>query len=690
MKKNNLLTTFKKNKNIILFLLSTASFLCLFLSPSLISLLIIILIFIGVSFLTFFGKIKRPVFSCRLFCVCTVLLSLFILYIGYDSFKSSWILSSKLAKLSNLLHLTSLSLLSIIGIFGCVIGFYAVYVLLYWIIYYFKDNFLVDKKTDVLLNLKRNWYFPISAVAFFYLNAIKIPGYFLGLIIAVIISLMISSQFSSLIGFIKQNNKLIQVISFLTSLGICFCCGQTFLSAEFPFFVKLYIIEEFLPFSVDLLRVISFFLSFVSFFFVYVWVNIFWKKMIKIISDNKLFDDINFSELIVYIIIIISLVSLVILTFSQTDAFYGTDYHSEIIYTSDSPTLVKGDAYLVLTYSENDIRQPLFAVFSAPFIGIPYLFGKLFGVSSSVQAMLINFVQVFLLFVANFILAKIMHLNRLKRVCFLLLTSCTYTTLLFTLMMEQYIISYFWLIFCVYFIVENKRPDRILLWASGGTLVTSMVLLPFMSDNNSIRKIRYWFNDMFKLGLEFILFIFAFCRFDVIFNISSRVSFLADFTGKNLSFSNKLYQYISFISNCFVAPDAGVNSTLYDHISWQLNKINNINVLGIVILLLVFISIIINKNKRSSLISMGWIVFSIVILLGFGWGTKENGLILYALYFGWAFLVLLFQLVEKVEDVLRVKFIVPFFSVSCAFILLIVNLDSIMEMLRFAIKYFPV
>jgi len=256
--------------------------------------------------------------------------------------------------------------------------------------------------------------------------------------------------------------------------------------------------------------------------------------------------------------------------------------------------------------------------------------------------------------------------------------------------MEQYIVAYFWLIFCIYLISENQRPDRIALWGAGGTLLTSMVLLPFLSDKNPVRNFREWLADMVKFGLEFVAVMLVFCRFDVIFNLASRISLLSGFTGKNLTLADKLYQYISFISSCFVAPDAGVNTTAVDHISWQLTPVTSINFMGIAILSLVVVSAILNRGKRSSLLSAGWVAFSVVMLLGLGWGTKENGLILYALYFGWAFLVLLFQLVENIEDKLNVKFLAPVFSIGCAVVLAVVNIPAIMEMVHFTITYFPV
>ena len=81
--------------------------------------------------------------------------------------------------------------------------------------------------------------------------------------------------------------------------------------------------------------------------------------------------------------------------------------------------------------------------------------------------------------------------------------------------------------------------------------------------------------------------------------------------------------------------------------------------------------------------------FSIVILFGLGWGTKENGSILYALYFGWAFLVLLFQLVEKIAEKWNLRFLVPLVTAGCTVAFAVTNIPAIIEMIRFAIQYYP-
>lgn len=544
----------------------------------------------------------------------------------------------------------------------------------------------VQRKNEFFQNLKKNWFFPISAMAFFCLNIDNDLGYCIGLMIVFAIMIFISGQISSVWNIIKQQTLTSKIFCVLSAIGICLG-NQTYFYRE-----TLKLIQEIdLPekFS-ELFLIVSYFGAICAVFFVFFCLIIFWKEIARIFSETGVFDNINWKECVVYASLLMVSLGFMVFSFSKSEAFYGTDILYDIIYTSDSPSLVQRNVYMMLTHPENDIRQPLFAIFAAPFTGIPYLLARLFCASASVQAMLINGAQILVLLVANFMLTKMLNLDSVKRVCFMVLTSCTYAQLLFTLMMEQYIIAYFWLVFCMYLIVKKNKPDRIALWGAGGTLLTGMILLPFMSDKSPVKNFKVWLTEIVKCGFEFVAFLLVFCRFDVLFNLVTKVSFLSNFTGKAVAFSDKIYQYISFVSSCFIAPDAGVHTADGKHVSWQLNTITGIDFVGVSILALIIVSIILSHKQKNSCLAAGWVGFSAVMLLGFGWGTFENGLILYALYFGWAFLALLFQLVEKVEDKLNVRFLTPIATFCTSAVLLGINIPKFMEMLNFAIANYPV
>lgn len=689
----NFSTAAKNIKKNLWLLFSTMAVLCLFLSPSLTSLILTVAIFASVVVAAAFNIAKPAIPSVRNEKIGSILFAALIAYMGFDTFNTTWTPSSKVAALAGALGMTTPVLLMIVGAVGCIVGLYAVYVLSCWImslsIRSMQERLPVQDKAEIKANLKRNWYFPISAMAFFCLSATLTLGYLIGLLLAFVIAIIISTQISSILGQVKKSNIAFKALSIATAVGICFA-GQESFYADWSVSSKAQALEAMLPITIDIPGTISVFGAVAAIPFVYFCVLLFWNCIERVLRESRIFSEIKTAEWIVYGILLIAMLGYMVFSFAQSQAFYGTELSFDIIYTSDSPSLVKGNVYLALTHPENDLRQPLFAVFAGPFVGIPYLLARVIGASATVQATLMNSAQLLMLFAANFILAKMLKLDCVKRICFMLLTSCTYTQLLFTLMMEQYIVAYFWLIFCLYLIAENQQPERIALWGAGGTLLTSMILLPFMSAKSPIKDFKAWVMDMVKYGLEFVALMLVCCRFDVIFNLMSRISFLSGFTGKTVTFADKIYQYTDFICNCFIAPSAGVNTTAFDHISWQLNPATGINFTGILILILVVISAIWNRDKKSSLLAVGWVGFSVIMLLGLGWGTKENGLILYALYFGWAFLVLLFQLIEKVESKLNIKFLVPVVTMIAVAALLTINIPAIMEMVNFAITYYPV
>ena len=193
----------------------------------------------------------------------------------------------------------------------------------------------------------------------------------------------------------------LQVVSLLTAFGICWGEQEAF-CADWSVSPQAQALEVMLPISINIPSIVSVIGAVFSVFFVYFCVLIFWKQMLKVFSEVRIFSDIKATECIIYGVLIMVFLSGIIVAFAQTEAFYGAEYGFDVIYTSDSTFLVQGNVYLALTHAENDLRQPLFGVFAAPFIGIPYLFGRLFGVTASVQAMLVNSVQVIMLSCCRF------------------------------------------------------------------------------------------------------------------------------------------------------------------------------------------------------------------------------------------------------------------------------------------------
>ena len=670
----------------LLLLISTMFALGLFFTPSFVALLAFAIIFLLVAAMCLLVKDQiTPTVQSTVLGWENILLMLTFEIAAFYNFYKTWKVSSKLATVAVNLHMSKNMLLMIIGVVGCVGAAYAFFLLSQKITRKFceivKTELNLQKDNQNFLHLKRNWYFPISAVAFFILEAYSLQ-YCLGIPVAFILSSIIAFQVKSIWKHVKNINGLLRTIAILNAVGICWRGCNIWIQST-----RLKNIESIVHIS-DLQSIV-WIIAIISIPFVYVTLAFFWNKLYDLARNTKILEDVKTREKVVYIFLLCATMLFITIVFRKTDAFYGTKLSFDIIYTSDSPMLVKNDAYLILANTENDLRQPLFAVFSAPFMGISYLVSRLFTDPMAVYALLLDYVQVTLLLISNFILCRMMGLSSSKRICFMISSCFCYTYLLFVLMMEQYIVAYFWLILLLYLICKKISSDRIAFWGAGGTLLTSLILAPIRKQELSEMNFKKWIVNVIDAGFEFMIVMLALCRFDVIFGVISKISWLVQFTGKKVSLVEKVFQYIAFIRNCFLAPQAGVDFTTMEHVSWQLVPATNISITGVVILLLVIVSAVINRKKKSSLLAIGWVGFSVVMLCLFGWGTAENGLILYALYFGWAFFVLLFQLVEVIEDKLQVKFLLPVVSLGSVVALAVVNLPAIKEMIDFAVTYFP-
>ena len=111
---------------------------------------------------------------------------------------------------------------------------------------------------------------------------------------------------------------------------------------------------------------------------------------------------------------------------------------------------------------------------------------------------------------------------------------------------------------------------------------------------------------------------------------------------------------------------------------------------GVVLLVLCVLGAVVGRKERLVQLSAWWCAFSVVLLVGMGWGTAENGLILYGLYFSWAFYVLLRKaLVWPLEHAKLARWQTGLDAVLDA-VLLGLNVPGVAALLHFAANNYPV
>ena len=531
-------------------------------------------------------------------------------------------------------------------------------------------------------NLKGNWYVPFCAGAFFYINAPDFYETRIGIVVAILVLLLISCCVRPVTGTIRNTPIPVTVFSLISSLGV-FAGDNNGVTGM----INKYVFTADSPLGglpSTLFYLILLLSVYAAMVFLFICFTLFWNKLVTVFKEVNLIRDLSAPERVVYSLIIILSIALTCYAFLRSNAFYYGNTTEDVLFTSDSRYIAGGNAYQYLWHSENDIRQPLFAAFAAPFVSFVHVPAALFGLPLSVTQILVDSVQIVMMIIADLLLAKMMGLSGIRRICFVVLLFCTHTHLMFMLVMEQYIVAYFWLILCLY-LASGKHKERLFaLTGAGGTLLTGMAVLPFVSGNSPVREFRSWFRDVVSQGLIFLLAMLAMCRFDVLVNLVSGLAGLAGFAGNNITWTDKLYQYTHFIADHFTAPDITVSGT-----SYLQSPSVSVSIAGIIIFAAALAGGIICRKDKAARTALCWLGYSAAVLLIMGWGTAENGLILYELYFGWPLAVLLYMFADRIFTKLKCGVLLPITAAILSGTLLFINIPAIFMMISFAADNYP-
>ena len=375
---------------------------------------------------------------------------------------------------------------------------------------------------------------------------------------------------------------------------------------------------------------------------------------------------------------------LIIWVYRNTTAFYGSGYN-DVIYGSDSYTLTSSNVWLSLFQGQNDLRQPLYMLTAAPFMGIAYILGIIlncFYVNG--LAIAYAFVQALLLVWSIWLLSHLISDNDIIKSLIILILSVSYPAIVFSLCLEQYVSSFFWLIMAVVAVMYNqKKADLMIIGAANG-LLTSAFLVVWKKAKSFVE----WFQSAFKCGMMFLLTLFAFGRADIFLNIKANLAEIFQHTGNKLTIVDKAYQYSKFVEDCFVGQPAVEKVHNSGFLIWGSCEPNTINIVGIIIIVLIVVAVIWNRDSLLCKISASWIGFSVLLLCVLGWGTSSNALFLYSLYFSWAFWVPFFLSFQKIYNKGYKKSVIVI--LTCLFILIAkLNIAEFIRMLNFAIENYP-
>jgi len=329
----------------------------------------------------------------------------------------------------------------------------------------------------------------------------------------------------------------------------------------------------------------------------------------------------------------------------------------------------------------------LLHLFFLPFAVAAYLGSQALFFVPNVFPVLLCTIQVAMLNLAALMFSRLLRLQGPSKIAFLTLFAVSFSVMIHALTFDGFIVSTFWLACFLYLFSERKNNCDYAYVAAAGTLLTTGILILLYL------RISKWKENIIRIVHVFVFYVTLW----MVFGSRSLVAFLINwlaplqkFIGKELSFYEKFSQYINFIASFFVKPKTIITPTPSTSGTWitcWLAPVESLNPLGLLLLSFCALGFVLNYKDRFAKICAFWIAFSFCVLCLGGWGTALNEMILYSLYFGWAYFCLTFLAIEKLlQNLPQVKYAVYVVLIA---VLAWINIPGIYDLVQFGVKYYP-
>ena len=429
-----------------------------------------------------------------------------------------------------------------------------------------------------------------------------------------------------------------------------------------------------------------------------------WRKLIELVISaiSKLYSELDvIDKTYLALVFIFTGLSLLII-YNVSNAFYIPQtlegkYPTGVLYGGDTGGVVRTDVYTNIGSSTNAFNQPLFGLFALPFGVLSTVISKLFYFVPNIYYISLQFLQIFALSVSIVLLYRLINntignfksrsfknnqqYKKIVKILYYSIVTFSFGWMMNSLMMEQFVLSAFWLILFTYLALNNsKYTDGIFIAASGSTL-TNGVLFPFLSHEFHPKK-------YFKVFFAFLGTVVISGQLPKILDFIDGIIRYSAYTGGSATVVQKTEQWINFIASCFFTPggrDVIWNYGFEYHVYLQLPVIS-FNILGIILCCIFIIGLIMNYKDRFTRLCATWWLFSLVLMgiVGFGYGE----MFMYSILFAWAYTSLLFISLTRLlkNHPLILCVLLGLIVIS----LIVVNIPALFDLLSFGVTYYPV
>jgi len=205
-------------------IISVLAFICLNFMPSKVMALLSVIIFAFAITIIFTNKTDTKLLGKPLKYISFVF-SLAICAWGVKNFYSSWIPSRKVQAIATVLNIPKPFLIISLSLLGGIIGLYAIYYFSCLLFDFITTKCLNDlpykDKKSILTNSKHNYFFVISAAAFFCLYFSNPKTWIVGFIISIILWSLVASQIKSVFTYAKKAKTYLRILAAISALGVC-------------------------------------------------------------------------------------------------------------------------------------------------------------------------------------------------------------------------------------------------------------------------------------------------------------------------------------------------------------------------------------------------------------------------------------------------------------------------------------
>lgn len=379
-----------------------------------------------------------------------------------------------------------------------------------------------------------------------------------------------------------------------------------------------------------------------------------------------------------------------VVLYSSTNMFYEAYYQGkfipyDVVFTSDSSVILQGNAFFDIYHVTNDLRQPLFGLFSMPVVLPAVAISQLLSFWLLLFPILINTTQIFLVLLTILIIVRSLGLEGDSRKIAVLLLCVTYPVMLFSMNIEQYVFAVFWLVCLLYLIARNEKGQRVAYLAALSSLVTSGIYIVSLESEQKWKK---------RIQTAILTFVFFFTivillnrQYVFITGLNYFKQLVSSYGGTQITLLDRMQQFSTMLWNLFLRP-AAQWTTFSGHPAYMLSPVIGFQWGGLVVLLMAVLGFVLNRNNRFARLSFLFVALSIVLHVFIGWGAIENGMTLYTYYYLWAYFSLIFLGLEKILQPLR-KWRFAIYGLVLV-LLAVFNFSAMVDIVRFGITHYPV